>query len=181
MEKEKTKTFDVGIFIGSDSDIGKMLPAKKILDDLGISCEMRITSAHRTPRRTRTLVHELEKSGCKIFICAAGTAAHLAGVVVAQTIKLVIGVPLTSGASPLAGVDALLSTVQMPSGMPVATVAINGAKNAGLLAARILALNDSDLTEKLIAAREESIEKIESADETLQQKLEDGSLFENLE
>lgn len=88
--------------------------------------------------------------------------------------------PLTSDASPINGVDALYSTVQMPSGMPVATVAINGAKNAAILAIQILAFNDSDLTEKLIAAREESIEKIESADETLQQKLEDGSLFESL-
>ncbi|HBI17535.1 MAG: N5-carboxyaminoimidazole ribonucleotide mutase [Candidatus Moranbacteria bacterium GW2011_GWF2_34_56] len=161
----------VAIFIGSDSDIKKMLPAKEFLDSLGISCEMRITSAHRTAERTKVLVCELEKGGCKIFLCAAGMAAHLAGAVAAQTIKLVIGVPLTSEASPLGGVDALLSTVQMPSGMPVATVAINGAKNAAWLAAEILALNDAVLTEKLIAKRVKTAKETEEADKNLQQNI----------
>jgi len=171
---------EVVILIGSDSDIEKMFPAKEFLDGLGVSCIMRITSAHRTVERTKKIVREAEKNGCKIFLCGAGMAAHLAGAVAAQTIKLVIGVPLTSGASPLGGVDALLSTVQMPSGMPVATVAINGAKNAAVLAAQILALNDPALTRKLIDVRKKAANAIEAADAKLQQKIKDGSLSKSL-
>lgn len=163
--------FDVVILIGSDSDIDIMIKAKETLDELGVACEMRITSAHRTPERTSIIVRESEKVGCKIFIAGAGMAAHLAGAVAAQTIKPVIGVPLTSGASPLGGVDALLSTVQMPPGMPVATMPINGAKNAALLAAQILAITDSSLSAKLVDARKKAADDIELANNKHQSKL----------
>jgi 5-(carboxyamino)imidazole ribonucleotide mutase len=162
---------EVAIFMGSDSDKEIMLGAKTVLDMLEIECKMFITSAHRTPERTRSLVHELEKSGCRVFICGAGMAAHLAGAVAAETIRPVIGVPLTSPASPLGGVDALLSTVQMPSGMPVATVAIDGAKNAAWLAAEILAIGNPALAGVVFAAREIAAVKILGADGKLQTEL----------
>src|SRR5665647_1803852 len=130
----------VVIIMGSNSDSEKMLPAIEVFRKLSIDYAIRIASAHRTPEYLDEVVREMEKAGCKVFICAAGMAAHLAGAVAAKTIKPVIGVPLTSKASPLSGMDALLSTVQMPSGMPVATVAIDGAKNAAWLAAQILSL-----------------------------------------
>lgn len=162
---------DVLILMGSPSDKKKMLPAKKTLDKLGISSELRITSAHRTPDRTKSFVEEAVRDGCKVFICGAGMAAHLAGVVASHTIKVVIGVPLTSDSSPLGGNDALLATVQMPPGMPVATVAIDGAKNAAVLAAQILALSDEFLTEKLVDARKNVSSKIIEDNAELQTEL----------
>lgn len=161
----------VAILMGSDSDKEIMLGAKTVLDELGIDCGIFITSAHRTPERTRSLVQKLEDDGCKIFICGAGMAAHLAGSVAALTTRPVIGVPLTSLASPLGGVDALLATVQMPSGMPVATVAINGAKNAAWLAAQILSINDQLLLNKIIFARKEAANAIIYADAKLETEL----------
>ncbi len=143
----------VAIFMGSASDEESVAPAAAVLKDLGISYLMTVTSAHRTAKRTEDLVDSLEKDGCQVFICAAGLAAHLAGAVAARTIRPVIGIPLT--ASSLAGLDALLATVQMPPGYPVATVALDkaGARNAAWLAASILALSDPAIAEKLRQAR----------------------------
>jgi 5-(carboxyamino)imidazole ribonucleotide mutase len=153
----------VAVFIGSASDEEKMRPCADLLRDLGIEHVFTVTSAHRTPERTEKLVTELEAGGCKVFICAAGMAAHLAGAVAARTIRPVIGVPIN--ASPLGGMDALLSTVQMPPGFPVATVALDkaGAKNAAYLAAQILALEDPALAERLKAVRAKFQEDVEKA------------------
>jgi 5-(carboxyamino)imidazole ribonucleotide mutase len=150
----------VAILMGSDSDWPVMQGAAETLDALGIRCEVRVTSAHRTPRATADYVTDAEARGCLAFICGAGMAAHLAGAVAAQTIRPVIGVPIDSG--PLAGVDALLSTVQMPAGIPVATVAVGkaGAKNAAYLAAQILALTDAKLATRLRADREASAMRV---------------------
>ena len=139
------------ILIGSDSDRPLMEPAERELASFGVEYALKVRSAHRTPAETVAAVREAERAGCRLFICAAGMAAHLAGVVAAHTTRPVIGVPIASG--PLNGVDALYSTVMMPPGMPVATVAINGARNAALLAVQILALGDSALAERLTEAR----------------------------
>lgn len=136
------------IIVGSDSDLPIMKEATKVLEEFGIEYELTISSAHRSPERTRELVEDAKSSGVKVIIAGAGMAAHLAGVIAAEFPLPVIGVPLQSGV--LGGVDALLSTMQMPSGVPVATVAINGAKNAGILAVQILATSDKVLEEKLI-------------------------------
>lgn len=136
------------IIIGSDSDMPVMRDAARILEDFGVEYELTIASAHRSPERTRQLVEDAKSSGVKVIIAGAGMAAHLAGVIAAEFPLPVIGVPLKSGV--LEGIDALLSTMQMPSGVPVATVAINGAKNAGILAVQILATSDKVLEEKLI-------------------------------
>ena len=160
----------VAIFMGSASDEELVKPCAEVLDQLRIPYFMTVTSAHRTPERTEELVRGLEERGAKVFICAAGMAAHLAGAVAARTAKPVIGIPLA--ASPLGGMDALLATVQMPPGFPVATVALDkaGARNAAWLAAQILALGDSALAGRLVAARKEmqtavrkAAEKIEAA------------------
>ena len=150
----------VAILMGSDSDLPVMESSMRVLKDLGINYEVRITSAHRTPEDTRDYVHDATNRGCAVFIAAAGMAAHLAGAVAAQTVKPVIGVPIDVG--PLQGMDALLSTVQMPGGIPVATVAIGkaGAKNAAYLAAQILAQSDPLLGNKLLADRQEMAETI---------------------
>ncbi len=148
MEKAK-----VAIFMGSASDEPMISPCADVLKKLGIPFRFTVTSAHRTPERTAELVDSLEADGCEVFICAAGMAAHLAGAVAARTMKPVIGIPVA--ASPLGGMDALLATVQMPPGFPVATVALDkaGAKNAAWLAAQMLALHDADLAERIRAAR----------------------------
>ena len=139
------------IVMGSDSDLGKVKSAALTLKELGIPFEMRIISAHRTPAEAADFAQNAEKNGFGVLIAAAGKAAHLAGALAAQTTLPVIGIPVKS--STLDGLDALLSTVQMPSGMPVATVAIDGAANAALLAAQILAVEDETLAEKLLAMR----------------------------
>jgi len=151
----------VAVFMGSISDKDTMQACTAVLDQLGIENTMTVTSAHRTPERTRKLVQDLEADGCQVFICGAGLAAHLAGAVAAATQKPVLGVPLN--ASSLAGMDALLATVQMPPGFPVATLALDkvGAKNAAWLAAQILALQDVSLAERLQAARQEMRDKVE--------------------
>lgn len=136
------------ILSGSDSDLPLVREAANILEEFGVGYELTISSAHRSPDRTEELVEEAKSSGIKVIIAAAGMAAHLAGVVAAKFPLPVIGIPMKSEA--LGGVDALLSTMQMPTGVPVATVAINGAKNAGLLAVQILATSDKDLENKLI-------------------------------
>lgn len=153
----------VAIFIGSQSDEEKMQSCAEVLDDLGVDYQFSVTSAHRTPERTERLVRDLEERGCEVFICAAGLAAHLAGAVASKTIKPVLGVPLN--ASSLGGMDALLSTVQMPPGYPVGTLALDkvGAKNAAWMAAQILALHDSQLEDKIQKARERMRSQVEQA------------------
>lgn len=136
------------IISASDSSLPVMSEAAKVLDEFGVEYEMTISSAHRSPQRSVELVEKFQKNGGKVIICGAGLAAHLAGFVAAHFPLPVIGIPLKSGS--LKGLDALLATMQMPAGVPVATVAINGAKNAGLLAVQILATSNSDLEKKLI-------------------------------
>ena len=137
----------VAILVGSKSDLPVMEKCTKRLEDLGIDYELEVRSAHRNPEGVAEYVASAPGRGIKVFICAAGMAAHLAGAVAARTNLPVIGIPVAAGA--LGGFDALLSTVQMPSGVPVATVAVNGAANAAVLAAQILALSDPDLAERL--------------------------------
>ena len=149
--------------MGSASDEAMVAPAVEVLGKLGISYKFTITSAHRTPERTERLIAELEGQGCQVYICAAGMAAHLAGAVAARTVKPVIGIPIN--ASSLGGLDALLATVQMPPGFPVATVALDkaGARNAAWLAAQILALSDAGLARKLEEERAAMREGVEAA------------------
>ncbi|MCB9555177.1 MAG: 5-(carboxyamino)imidazole ribonucleotide mutase [Deltaproteobacteria bacterium] len=148
----------VGILIGSSSDREVMDGAVAVLKKLDIPCEMLVRSAHRTPEQTRAYVESARQRGIGVLIAAAGMAAHLAGAVAAHTTLPVIGVPIASG--PLQGQDALLATVQMPAGIPVATVAIDGAKNAAYLAAQILAVSDADIAARLAAERAERAEAI---------------------
>lgn len=138
----------IGILMGSDSDLPVMQKALDQLNEFGIDSEMRILSAHRVPNKLKEYIKESERKGIRVFIAGAGLAAHLPGVIAAYTTLPVIGIPLKSGA--LSGLDSLLSIVQMPSGVPVATVAIDGAKNAALLAIQILAISDKKLADKLI-------------------------------
>jgi phosphoribosylaminoimidazole carboxylase PurE protein len=142
------------IMMGSDSDRPVMDRAAETLSQLGISARAEVASAHRNPDRVRALIAEGERLGVKVFICGAGMAAHLAGMVAAHTIRPVIGVPLAG--SELKGLDSLLSTVQMPRGVPVATVAVggHGAVNAAILAAQILAIEDSAIADRLRKMRE---------------------------
>lgn len=139
----------VAIVMGSDSDLPVMQKTVSMLKKLEIDYEITITSAHRSPKRTRSLVEEFINRGTKVIIVGAGCAAHLAGVIAAETILPVIGVPINS--SPLQGLDALFSTVQMPGGIPVATMAVGeaGAKNAAVLAAQIIALDDPKINARL--------------------------------
>jgi 5-(carboxyamino)imidazole ribonucleotide mutase len=141
----------VCIVMGSDSDAEVMKQACAALDEAGVPYQMSIASAHRSPERTKQVVTDAEIDGAAVFIAGAGMAAHLPGVVASFTTKPVIGVPLAG--SPLQGLDALLAVVQMPPGIPVATVAIGGARNAGVLAAQIVALGDAALAERLKAQR----------------------------
>ncbi len=170
MHKERTAHARVAVFMGSASDEALVTPCVEVLEKLGIPYRFTITSAHRTPERTAVLTAELEAAGCEVFICAAGMAAHLAGVVAASTLRPVIGIPLA--ASPLGGMDAVLSTLQMPPGFPVATVALDkaGARNAAWLAARILALGDPALTDRLRTEREQMKEAVETAASALEQR-----------
>ncbi len=161
----------VAVLMGSDSDLPVMRSTLGVLDDLGVPWEVRITSAHRTPAATHTYVKEAESRGCAVFIAAAGLAAHLAGVVASLTVKPVIGVPMDGG--PLNGQDALLSTVQMPGGIPVASVAIGkaGAKNAGYLAAQILGVSDADIETRVRDEREKNAQGILEKNRNLQESL----------
>jgi len=161
-----TKPF-VAVLMGSDSDLPVMESTIDVLRQFEVISEVKITSAHRTPEATCAYVKDAELRGCAVFIAAAGLAAHLAGSVAALTLKPVIGVPMEGG--PLNGMDALLSTVQMPGGVPVACVAIGkaGARNAGYLAAQILALQDPVLAERLRAERAANAEAIQRKDAAL--------------
>lgn len=138
----------MSILIGSQSDKAVIEKTAEVLKEFGVPFEIHVTSAHRTPDKTRRIIEESVRNGTKIFIAAAGLAAHLAGMVAAHTDLPVIGVPMEGG--PLNGMDSLLSTVQMPGGVPVASMAIGaaGAKNAGYMAVRILALSDESLAKK---------------------------------
>ena len=151
----------VSILMGSDSDLSVMEEASKVLEKFGIGHEVVVSSAHRSPERTRKYVVGASKRGIKILIAGAGAAAHLAGVVAAETTLPVIGVPI--GSSALNGLDALLSTAQMPGGVSVAGMAIGkaGAKNAGILAIQILALNDKNLHKKLLQFKKDQAKAVE--------------------
>jgi phosphoribosylaminoimidazole carboxylase PurE protein len=153
---------DVAIMMGSKSDLETMRPAAEVLRRLGLTVEVRVLSAHRTPEQSANFVQESTRRGTKVFICGAGGAAHLAGAVAAHTVRPVIGVPIAS--SSLQGFDALLSTVMMPPGMPVATVAVGGAENAGLLAAQIIAAGDAGLAGRVEAEREARRKKVLESD-----------------
>ncbi len=170
LEKIKERAPKVAVFMGSASDEKVVAPCVEVLKSLDISFYFTVTSAHRTPERTQSLIYDLEKEGCQVYICAAGMAAHLAGVVAAHTLKPVIGIPVD--ASPLNGMDALLATLQMPPGFPVATVALDkaGAKNAAYLAAQMLALSDPELTKKLQAVRSKFITDVENAGSEIEEK-----------
>ncbi len=142
----------VGILMGSPNDRDKMKPASDTLESFGIETDVRVLSAHRNPHQVVELVSSARQEGYVAFICGAGMAAHLAGVVAAHTTLPVVGVPLSGGA--LNGVDALYATVQMPKGIPVATVAIDGSLNAALLVVEMLAISDPELAEQLAQDRQ---------------------------
>ena len=152
----------VSIIMGSKSDYEVMRSCAQTLDSFGVKYELLVSSAHRSPERTKNYIIEAEDKGAKVFIAAAGMAAHLAGVLSSKTVKPIIGVPMS--ASALSGIDALLSTVQMPAGMPVATVAIGkaGAINSAYLAMQILALEDDVLNTKLLEDRKAKAKKVET-------------------
>ena len=154
------------IVMGSDSDLPQMAAAAKILAELQVPYDIPVSAAHRPPQNTPALVTAGDKNGVKVFIAAAGGAAHLAGVVAAATALPVIGVPIATNV--MGGMDSLLSTVQMPPGIPVATVAIGGAKNAGILAAQILSISDSALADRVKAYRKDMGNTVEKKDEKLQ-------------
>ncbi len=159
----------VAILMGSDSDWPVVKAAALELKRLGIVYEAHILSAHRTPEQAAAFAKNARASGFGVILCAAGMAAHLAGAIAANTTLPVIGIPMKGGA--MDGMDALLATVQMPSGIPVATVALNGAKNAAILAAQILAVTDETLAEKLEQDRTEMAKQIAAKEEKLQQEL----------
>ena len=148
----------IGIIMGSDSDLPIIKKATDMLKVLEIPFEVHIYSAHRTPVEARDFAVNARANGFGALICAAGMAAHLAGAIAANTTLPVIGIPCKGGM--MDGLDALLATVQMPSGMPVATVAINGAANAALLGVQILAVEDEELAEKLVAYRKKASDKV---------------------
>ena len=163
----ENKSSIVSIVMGSESDLGTLQEAQAILTRFGIPHEMRVISAHRTPKKMHDYATGLESRGVKLVIAAAGKAAHLAGVIAGLTPLPVIGVPITT--SDLGGMDSLLSMVQMPGGIPVATVTIGktGAKNAAILAVQILSLMDPNLREKLGSFRDEMTREVERADERI--------------
>jgi len=160
----------VAILMGSDSDLETMQTTIETLDNLHLAREVRVLSAHRTPDATHAFVKDADARGCAVFIAAAGMAAHLAGTVAALTNKPVIGVPMAAG--PLQGQDALLSTVQMPGGIPVACVAIGkaGAKNAAYLAGQIIALSDKELAQRLTDDRKANATEILARDKVVREK-----------
>lgn len=161
----------VAIIMGSDSDLPVVIDAAKELKKFGVEYEIHVMSAHRTPDEASDFSKNAVKNGFGVIIAAAGMAAHLAGVLAANTILPVIGIPMES--SRLDGMDALLATVQMPKGIPVATVAINGAANAALLALEMLAVSDSSIADKLYAMKEEMKKKVIEKDAKLQKSIDE--------
>ncbi len=158
----------VGIIMGSDSDLSIMEKAAEVLKEMDVPCEMDISSAHRVPEKTSDYARRARERGIEVIIAGAGMAAHLAGVIAANTTLPVVGVPLKSGA--LNGVDALYSTVQMPPGIPVATVAIDGVKNAAYLACSILSIKYPEIAEKLEAFREDTRQTLAGKSERLRER-----------
>ncbi len=158
----------VGILMGSDSDLAVMEKAAEVLKEMNVPYEMDISSAHRLPEKTAEYAKTARKRGIEVIIAAAGMAAHLAGVVAANTTLPVIGVPIKSGA--LNGVDSLYSTVQMPPGIPVATVAIDGAKNAAYLACSILSIKHPDVADRLESFRANTKKALMEKSEQLKRK-----------
>lgn len=150
----------VCILMGSDSDWPILRPAADFLESVGVETEVAVASAHRTPDKVHNIVTTASERGVNLFIAAAGAAAHLAGVVASLTTLPVIGVPIN--ATSLNGLDALLSMVQMPSGIPVGVMAVNGAKNAGIFAAQILSINSSELQDKLLKQRAKMVDEVEA-------------------
>ncbi len=163
-----------GIVMGSDSDLPVIKKATDTLDSLGIPYEVHIYSAHRTPEQAKEFAQSAAGNGFGAIIAAAGMAAHLAGAIAANTVLPVIGIPCKS--TTLDGIDALLSTVQMPSGIPVATVAINGGVNAALLCAQIFALEDEELRKKLEAKRENDAKAVLSKDAAIMERIKEGNI-----
>ncbi len=161
----------IAVLMGSDSDLPILQSTLDVLKGLEIPCEVKITSAHRTPAATHSYVKDADQRGCAVFIAAAGLAAHLAGTVAGLTLKPVIGIPMDAG--PLQGMDSLLSTVQMPGGIPVACVAVGkaGAKNAAYLAAQILALSDPELAIRISDERQANANAVIAKDAKLQAEL----------
>lgn len=159
----------VAVLMGSDSDLPVVKGAINTLKDFGIETEVHIMSAHRTPKQACDFASSAVSNGFGAIICAAGKAAHLAGIIAAHTTLPVIGIPMKS--STLDGLDALLSTVQMPKGIPVATVAIDGAENAALLAIQILAVHDKELEDKLRNMRSKMTDEVMEKDKKLQSEL----------
>jgi 5-(carboxyamino)imidazole ribonucleotide mutase len=154
----KEKSAMVAVLMGSTSDAPVLEKCFSVLKSFDVPYEVRVLSAHRTPAETAEFIEEAERAGVGVFVAAAGMAAHLAGAVAAHTTRPVIGIPVASG--PLNGQDALLSTVMMPPGVPVATVGINGAANAGHLAVQILALSHPELKDRLVKARSDMREGV---------------------
>ena len=166
--------------MGSDSDLPVMKDAAVVLEELGVGSEVHVLSAHRTPEAVVEYIKGAEAKGLKVFVCGAGGAAHLSGIVAANTALPVIGVPIMSKTTQ--GVDALFSTVQMPPGVPVATVAINGAKNAGILAAQIIGTGNDEVRKSVVAYKQKIAKEVSDKDEKLQEKgfkkyLEDSGLI----
>ena len=159
----------VGILMGSDSDLPVMRKAAEVLKEMGVACEMDISSAHRLPDKTAEYSRSARERGIEVLIAGAGMAAHLAGVIASHTTLPVIGVPLASGA--IGGVDALYSTVQMPPGIPVATVAVDGAKNAAYLACSILSIKHPEIAQKLEDFRQKTRKSLLAKSESLQKQL----------
>ena len=159
----------VGIVMGSDSDLPVMRKAADILKEYNVPFEIRVMSAHRTPELAHQYATTAHTRGLKVLIAGAGVAAHLAGVLAASTPLPVLGVPINSGA--LQGLDALLATVQMPSGIPVGTLAIDGSKNAALLAVQILATSDEALRERLIQYKQAMVEQVEAKNARVQAEM----------
>lgn len=158
----------VAIIMGSDSDFPVVKDAAAELKSYGVPYEVHIMSAHRTPELASEFASKARENGFGVIICAAGMAAHLAGVIAGHTTLPVIGIPMKSSFD---GLDALLATVQMPSGIPVATVAVNGAKNAAILAVQMLSLSDDSLAEKLAEAKQKMIDGVAAKEEKLQQMI----------
>ena len=169
--ESKKQTPQVGILMGSDSDFPLMSEAVKTLEKFGIAHEIEVVSAHRNPARAHEYATTAKERGLKVIIAAAGAAAHLAGVIAANTTLPVIGVPM--GTSALNGMDALLSTVQMPAGIPVAAMAIDkaGATNAAIFAAEILAISDAEIAQKLVGHKEDLVRGVAEKNARLQQQL----------
>ncbi len=167
-------TPQIGIVMGSDSDLETMKQAAKVCEEFEVGYEIRVLSAHRTPHDATDYASQAVERGLKVIIAGAGGAAHLAGVVAGHTPLPVIGVPIKSAA--LNGQDSLLSIVQMPAGVPVATVAIDGARNAGLLAVQILATSSAGLLERFQAFKAELVEKTRDKDRRLQERVKAGGL-----